>query len=112
MLTGCRATFTDLSARHQLRSPTHLYPVEVALNSRQQSLRWETIQPFVVVGGEPILMRPTPLLTNRWEGLIPVPPQTNVVYYHYKFDYKYNDFGGPGNDSASSPEYKLQIIEK
>jgi len=112
LLTGCTATFTDLSAKHQVRNSNNLYPVEVALNSRQQSLRWETIQPFVVVGNEPYLMRATPLMTNRWEGLIPVPPQTNVVYYHYKFDFRYNDFGGQRNDSASSPEYKLQVLDK
>jgi len=112
LLTGCTATITNLSASHQVRNPNNLYPVEAALNTRQQSLRWETIQPFVVVGTEAYAMRPTPLMTNRWEGLIPVPAQTNVVYYRYKFEFKYNDFGGQQNDSASSSEYKLQILEK
>ena len=112
LLTGCTATFTNLSASHQVRNPNNLYPVEVALNSRQQSLRWESIQPFVMVGTESYPMRPTPLLTNRWEGLIPVGPQTNLVFYHYKFEFKYGSFSGPQNDSAASPEYKLQILEK
>lgn len=112
LLTGCTATFTNLSARHQVRNPNNLYPVEVALNSRQQSLRWETIEPKVVVGTETYDLRPTPLMTNRWEGLIPVGPQTNLVFYHYKFDFKYYHFGSPRNDSAASPEYKLQILEK
>jgi hypothetical protein len=112
LLTGCTATFTNLSAKHQVRNPNNLYQVEVALSTRQQSLRWESIQPSVMVGTESYPLRPTPLMTNRWEGLIPVPPQTNFVYYRYKFDFKYNDFGGPQNDSASSREYKLQILEK
>jgi len=111
-MTGCQATFTNLSAKHQVRNPNNLYPVEVALNTRQQSLRWESIQPFVMVGTESYPMRPTPLMTNRWEGLIPVPPQTNIVYYRYKFDFRYNNFGGPGIDSSSSSEYKLQLLEK
>jgi len=112
LLAGCTATFTNLSAKHQVRNPENLYPVEVALNTRQQSLRWETIQPFVMVGDESYPMRPTLLMTNRWEGLLPVPAQTNVVYYRYKFDFQYRDFGGPRTDSASSPEYQLQILEQ
>jgi hypothetical protein len=112
LLTGCTATFTNLSAKHQVRNPNNLYPVEVALNTRQQSLRWESIQPVVMVGAESYPMRPTPLMTNRWEGLIPVAAQTNVVYYHYKFDFKYNNFGGPKSDSASSHEFMLQVLDK
>lgn len=57
-------------------------------------------------------MRQTLLMKNRWEGLVPVPPRTNLVYYHYKFDFQYNDFGGPRTDSAASTDYKLQILEK
>ena len=112
LLTGCAATFTNLSAQHQVRNPNNLYPVEVALNTRQQSLRWESIQPFVVVGEQPYEMRQTLLMKNRWEGLLPVPANTNVVYYHYKFDFQYNAFGKPKTDSDASPEYKLEILEK
>ncbi len=112
LLTGCTATFTNLSAQRQLRNPDHLYPVEVSLNTRQQSLRWDSIQPFVVVGTERYPMRQTPLMHNRWEGLIPVPPGTNIVYYNYRFDFLYNDFGGPPKpDSAFSPSYRLLILE-
>jgi len=113
LLAGCTSTFTNLSAQRQARNPNNLYPVEVALHSRQQSLRWESIQPFVVVGNEPPYeMRQTLLMKNRWEGLLPIPPGTNVVYYHYKFDFQYNAFGKPKMDSAASPEYKLVILEK
>ena len=112
LLAGCTGTFTNLAAQRQVRNLNNLYPVEVALNTRQQSLRWESIQPFVVVGTESYPMRKTLLMKNRWEGLVPVPPRTNIVYYHYKFDFQYNDFGGPKNDSASSPEYRLLILEK
>jgi len=112
LLAGCAATFTNLSSQRQVRNPNSLYPVEVALNTRQQSLRWESIQPFVVVGTESYPMRRTLLMKNRWEGLVPVPPRTNVVYYRYKFDFQYNAFGKPKTDSAASPEYKLMILEK
>lgn len=112
LLAGCGTTFTNLTAQRQVRNPNNLYPVEVALNTRQQSLRWESIQPFVVVGAEAYPMRQTLLMKNRWEGLVPVPPRTNVVYYRYKFDFQYNAFGQPKTDSDSSPEYKLLIFEK
>jgi hypothetical protein len=112
LLAGCSSTFTNLTAQRQVRNPNNLYPVEVALNTRQQSLRWDSIQPFVVVGTEAYPMRQTLLMKNRWEGLVPVPAQTNVVYYHYKFDFQYNAFGKPKTDSDSSPDYMLLILEK
>jgi hypothetical protein len=57
-------------------------------------------------------MRPTPFMTNRWEGLIPVPPGTDMVHYRYKFDFRYNRMGKPGNDNAVSREYTLRISEQ
>lgn len=111
LLVGCTSTFTNLTAKKQVRNPNNLYPVEVALNTRQQSLRWDSIKPFVVIGTETYPMRQTMLMKNRWEGLIPVPPGTNRVFYHYKFDFLYNDFGRPPQpDSAISPQFKLEIL--
>ena len=113
LLGGCATTFTNLSPQHQTRNPTNLYPVEVAFNSRQQTLRWETIKPFVNVGTEFYEMRPTKLLTNRWEALVPVPAGQNTVHYRYKLDFKYNVMGKPPqNDSLTSPEYTLRISDK
>ena len=90
LLTGCAATFTRLTPLQQPRNPNNLYPVEVAFNSQQQSLRWETIQPYVLANGELYPLRPVPLVQNRWEGFVPVPPGANSVDYRFKFDYKYN----------------------
>jgi hypothetical protein len=111
LLMGCRATFTNLTPEQQFRNTNNLYSVEVALDSRQQSLRWESIKPQIVVGMDFYPMRPTLLMTNRWEGLVPVPSGTNLVHYRYKFDYQYNAMGNPKPDSALSPEYTLRIIE-
>ncbi len=112
LLAGCSATFTNLASHQQVRNPNNLYPVDVALSTRQQSLCWESIEPCVVMGADVYPMRPTLLMTNRWEGLLPVPPGTNIVHYRYKFDFKYNAFGGPPkSDSAFSPEYTLRIRE-
>jgi hypothetical protein len=51
-------------------------------------------------------------MTNRWEGLVPVPAGTNLVHYRYKFDFKYNAMGNPKSDSALSKDYTLRIEEK
>jgi len=111
-LAGC-ATFTNLSPKTQVRNANNLYPVEVAFNSHQQSLRWDSIRPFVNVGDELYPMRPTLMMTNRWEGLVPVPPEKNSVTYRYKFEFKYNVFGKqPQDDSLISPRYKLQILNR
>jgi hypothetical protein len=111
LLAGCTSTFTNLTPLHQTRNSNNLYPVEVAMTSRQQTLRWDTIHPQIVVGTEYYPMRPTTLMTNRWEGLVPVPAGTDLVHYRYKFDYNYNAMGNPKADSALSPEYTLRISE-
>jgi hypothetical protein len=112
LMGGCTAMFTNLTPTQQVRNANNLYPVEVAFTSRQQTLRWNSIQPQIVVGTDFYPMRPTPLITNRWEGVIQVPPDTSVVHYRYKFDFLNNAFGPPQPDSASSQEYTLRIIEQ
>jgi hypothetical protein len=113
LLTGCAATFTRLTPLEQPRNPNNLYPVEVIFNSQQQSLRWDSIQPYVLVDGDLYPLRPVPLVQNRWEGFVPVPPSAGGVSYRFKFDYLYNNFNTPPKpDSAYSPEYKLEIIDQ
>ncbi len=73
--------------------PNNLYPVEVIFNSSQQSLRWDSIKPYVLVNGELYPLRPVPMVQNRWEGLVPVPPTAQRVTYRFKFEYLYNNFG-------------------
>ena len=110
-LAGCTSTFTNLTPLHQTRNANNLYPVEVAMSSRQQTLRWDSIKPQIMVGTELYPMRTTTLMTNRWEGLLPVPPGTSLVHYRYKFDFDQNAMGRPKPDSALSPEYTLHIAE-
>ncbi len=113
LIAGCStpATFTNLTPHQYVRNTNNLYMVEVAIACRQQTLRWETIRPQIVVGTEFYPMRPTMLMTNRWEGLVPVPPGTNLIHYRYKADYQHNAFGRPGSDSALSTDFILQIEE-
>jgi len=112
MLAGCTATFTNLTPSVRPRNTNNLYQVEVALSSRQQTMRWETIKPQIVVGNDYYPMRPTPLMTNRWEGLVPVPANVNQIHYRYKFDYQYNAIGTPRSDSALSSDYSLEVKDE
>ena len=111
LFAGC-SSITNLTPQQQTRNATGLYPVEVALASRQQTMRWETIQPYVIVGVDFYPMRPTSLMKNRWETLLPVPATTNAVNYKFKLDFQYNSMGHPGQDSKLSPEYRLMILDK
>ncbi len=112
LLAGCQATFTNLTPQTQLRSTNNLYQVEVALASRDATLRWQSIHPQIVVGKETYPMRLTPLMNNRWEGLVPVPASTSMIHYRYRFDYEYNAFGKPKPDTLLSPEYVLRVKEQ
>lgn len=112
LLTGCASQFTNLTPLQQVRNENNFYPVEVAFKSRLKTLRWNTIEPYVVVGTNFYRMEPTPRMYNRWETLLPVPPGTNVIRYRYRFDFECNTFGGTKKDSAISPEYTLRIIDQ
>jgi hypothetical protein len=113
LLAGCTtATLTNLTPHQEFRNPSGLYPVEAAMDSRQQTLRWDTVRPNAIVDTEFFPMRPTLLMSNRWETLIPVPPGKSVVYYRFKFDYDYLAMPSRKTDSKLSPVYRLQILDK
>ena len=107
---GCTTTvITNLTPQVEPRNEKGLYSIEAALSSRQQTIRWDSIQPNVMVGDQLYPMRPTMLMTNRWETLIPIPPGVNVIGYRFKFEYGYNAFGPARKDNKLSPQYRLQI---
>jgi len=112
LLTGCTGTLTNLSPNYQVRRADGLYPVSVAFDSRQQSLRWDSIKPFVLVGNEAYPMRTTPLMTNRWEALVPASPGTSQVEYRYKLEWQYNAIPNPQNDSQLSKKQVLHIVDQ
>ena len=111
MLTGC-STITNLTPSRQSRNATGLYPVEAAWESRQQSIRADSMKPLVVVGLDSYPMRRTSLMNNRWETLVPIPADKDSIIYRFKFDFDYNTIPVPRPDSKMSPEYKLQIVDK
>jgi hypothetical protein len=112
LLVGCATnSITNLTPSQETRNETGLYSVEAVWNSNQQSVLQDSIKPFVVVGLEAYPMRPTPLLKNRWETLVPVPPAQNHIFYKFKFDYDYQGMPARRADSILSPEYRLDIVD-
>jgi hypothetical protein len=111
LLAGCATQITNLTPLQQLRDTNNLYRVEAAFNTRQQTVRWQSMQPKIIVGKESYDMHTSPFMTNRWEGLIPVPPGVNSVRYHYRFDFSFNRMGEAGKDNAISQEYTLRILD-
>ena len=112
LLAGC-TTITNLTPKQEHRNDNGSYNVDAALSTRQQTMRWDSIKPSVVVGKEVYPMHLTHLMTNRWETLVPVGPNENVIYYQLKFDYSYNAFGSaPKSDSMLSQKYRLQIVPR
>ncbi len=110
-LAGCSTTFTRLTPLEQPRNPNNLYPVEVQFNTTQQSLRQDSIKPFVLANGELYPLTPVPMVENRWEGFLPVPAASSQTTYRFKFEYLYNSFGtAPKSSSVWSPAYQLRIV--
>lgn len=112
VLSGCSTTITNLTPSSLPRTPDNLYPLEVALDNTQATIRENSVQPSVVIGEEIYPMQPVQKLKNRWEAAVPVPAATNYVYYRYKFDYSYDRIPAPANSSRLSTTYQLEIVDK
>ena len=110
LIASCTTkVITNLTPTQLPRNPSGQYLVEMKLDSKQQTLRPESITPKVVSGFNTYPMRPTLKMTNRWEALVPVAASDEAFIYHFKVDYEYNKFGKPGQGSLSSDQYKLTI---
>ena len=110
LLAGCTTTpITNLTPSRLPRKDNGQYPFAVEWNSYQQSLVKESIKAYVVIGLDQYPMQRTPMLTNRWETLVPVAPDREVVTYRYKFDYEYRGFPTHELDSKLSKYYQLFI---
>lgn len=113
LLAGCTSTtITNLTPSRLPRNANGLYPFQAAWKSNQQSVRPESIKPYVMIGLDSYPMQPTPLVKNRWETLVPIPADKTVVNYRFKFDYDYNSIPVPRPNSKLSTPYQLQVLEK
>lgn len=110
LAAGCTSTqITNLTPSRQARNPDNLYVFEVDWHSNQQSIRKESIQPYVVIGEKAFPMQRTPMIKNRWETLVPLPAGESLVNYHYKFDYDYNSIPVRRSDSKRSQPFQLRV---
>lgn len=110
---GCSTTtITNLTPKREYRNANGYYPIEAVLHSDQATLRWDSVKTQVLLENEAVPMRPTPLMTNRWETLIQVPPGQRTIYYRIKFEYKSNAFGKPKAESKVSPIQELHIMDR
>ena len=74
MLMGCMYhKITNLTPGALPRNNSGFYPVEIIWESNQRTVRYETVQPQVMIGTNSFPMKNTPKMTNRWEALVPVP---------------------------------------
>jgi len=113
LLAGCGTTaITNLTPSRLPRKDNGQYAFAVEWNSRQQSLIKDSIKAYVIVGLDQFPMQRTPMLTNRWETLVPVATDQEIVTYRYKFDYEYQGFPNRELDSKLSRYYRLFILNK
>jgi len=111
-LVGCTTgKITNLTPTKMTRNSSGLYPLEMAWESREQALRPDSLEPQVMIGTESFPMKRTPLVKDRFETQVPVPPDQKVLYYRFKMDYLYNAIPEPKKNSVMSPEYKLEIVD-
>lgn len=111
LLAGCSTTATNLTPRQVPRNASGLYPFEAVFDTNQESIREETVKAYVIVGAETYPMQPTPLLTNRFETLVPISADTRFVNYQYKFDYEYNRIPQRGKSSKLSAPFRLELVD-
>lgn len=112
LATGCLQTrITNLTPRQVVRPPDGLVLFEAHWDSNQRAIREDSFQPYVVVGTEKHPLQRTPLTSNRWEALVPMPPDKRFVNYHFKFDYQVQGFGRRLPNSRLSAGYQLELLE-
>jgi len=112
-LTGCTTTtLTNLTPRQHSRNANGLYPVEVMWESHQARIVKDTIKGYVIIGQDAYPMQRSPMLTNRWETVLPVPADKDFVNYRFKFDYDYVKIPKRQASSKLSDPYQMQIADR
>jgi hypothetical protein len=108
VLAGC-SSITNLTPSQYPRDASGFYRVEAMWKSRKRVIRPDSFKPLVVVDLQAYPMRPVPLVEDRWEAFIPVPPDADSIHYRYKFDFMEDAFRKPKGDSLMSGTYQLHI---
>ena len=112
LVTGVACTttsITNLTPSDFPRSNSGLYRVEAAWQSNQKSIRLDSLQPMVIIRETQFPMQPVPFADDRWETMVPVPADADVIYYQFKFNYLYDAIPQPLSNSKRSEEFRLDI---
>ncbi|MCS1410591.1 MAG: hypothetical protein M2R45_03786 [Verrucomicrobia subdivision 3 bacterium] len=113
MGTGCAtSSITNLTPSDFPRFDSGLYRIEAAWRSNQRSIQEDTIEPVVIVGTTHYPMQPVPYAEGRWETMVPVKPDQEVIHYHFKFNFIYSAVPEGRPNSKRSPEYRLDIVSE
>jgi len=109
-ISGCAtSSVVNLTPQHHPRNPENVYPVEIEFRTNQRTIQWDTVRPYVQIGDDNYLMRRTPVVKDRWETLIPIPPDQNVVNYRIKIDFHYNALPEPKVNSVLAGPFQIII---
>jgi len=88
-----------------------MYSFSVEWASKQRALIDESVKVYVVMGNKKYEMRRTPMLPERWETLVPVDENEDLVNYRYRFDYEYKGIPATRNNTIESNPYTLIILD-
>ena len=110
LFLGC-SSITNLTPSKYPRNSTGFYHVEAAWRTQQRTIREDSIKPIVMIGENTYEMTKVPVVSNRWETVVPIPADKSAIHYKFRFDYKVNAFPAKHDDSKMSVEYKLGVTE-
>jgi hypothetical protein len=107
---GCAGSRnTNLTPRSLPVATDSSYLFETTFTSDRRGVYPESVKAWVMIDLQLYPMQRVPNTENRFEALIPLPRDRNVVRYNYKFEYAYAGTAVRLYDSKLSPEYTLVI---
>lgn len=113
ILAGCATmtvnTITNLTPSRLPRKDNGQYMFSMAFDSRQRTILKESIQASVLIGERVYAMERTPLVPSRWETLVPVPADQEVVNYRFRLQYDYKAIPDIRTMVVDSKDYQLRF---
>lgn len=107
---GCTSSRnTNLTPRSPEASAESTYLFETTFGTQRRGVTPEKVKAWVVIGLNLYPMQPVPNTVNRFEALLPLPTDREVLRYRYKFEFLYPGVLDNKINSTMSPEYELQV---